>query len=209
MLQTLTETTDDELRALAAPTNYKLQHLAADKKTMLKALGATKGNPNRTPFQDCLMLYPELLQDTYTRDELRNLKNSMQKQAWAGKLDIYGKYLFVIPDLYAFCEWLFCGDKNPRGLLDNGEVYAELFPRAEKLDCLRSPHLYREHPVRRNVYADDSKSLCRVWFSKRAIYTSCHDLISKILQFDKHHCRTFWKQEDIKLGEPANAGCGH
>ena len=185
MLQTLNEITDDELTALAASTNYKLNHLATDKKTMLKALGATKGNPNKTPFQECLMLYPELLQDAYSREELRSMKTSLQRQAWAGKLDIYGKYLFVIPDLYAFCEWLFCGDPNPAGLLADGEVYAELFPNSEKLDCLRSPHLYREHPVRRNVYGDDTKSLCRIWFSKRAIYTSCHDLISKILMFDK------------------------
>ena len=184
MLQTLTDLTDDELKAIAATTNYKLQHLANDKKTMLRALGATAGNPNKTDLQRCLMLYPELLQDAYLKEELRSLKASTQKQAWAGKLDVYGKYLFVLPDLYAFCEWLFCGDKNPRGLLDDGEVYAELFSKSDKLDCLRSPHLYREHPVRRNVCGDDSKSLCRVWFSKRAIYTSCHDLISKVLQFD-------------------------
>lgn len=184
MLQTLTDMTDDELTAVAAPTNYKLRHLSTDKKSMLKALGATKGNPNPTPFQECLMLYPELLQDEYSREEIRSMKKSIQKNAWSGKLDIYGKYLFVIPDLYAFCEWLFCGEKNPTGLLANGEVYAELFPNSDKLDCLRSPHLYREHSVRRNVYGDDSKGLCRAWFTKRAIYTSVHDLISKVLQFD-------------------------
>lgn len=63
MLQTLTDLTDDELKAIAATTNYKLQHLANDKKTMLRALGATAGNPNKTDLQRCLMLYPELLQD--------------------------------------------------------------------------------------------------------------------------------------------------
>ena len=184
MLQTLTDLTDDELKSIAATTNYKLKHLATDKKMMLRALGASEGNPDMTPLQKCLMLYPELLQDFYIKEDLRNLKASLQKQAWAGKLDIYAKYLFVLPDLFAFCEWLFCGNKNPQGLLDNGEVYAELFPKSEKLDCLRSPHLYREHPVRKNVYCDDAKSVCKVWYSKRAIYTSCHDLISKVLQFD-------------------------
>ena len=93
-----------------------------------------------------------------------------------------GKASNVQPDLYAFCEFLFLGDKNPKGLLQNGEVYAALFPAAEKLDCLRSPHLYREHAVRHNVAGNEQ---CKRWFGERGIYTSCHDLISKILMFDK------------------------
>ena len=48
------------------------------------------------------------------------------------------------------------------------------------MDCLRSPHLYREHAVRKNR-VDDEKSK---WFITNGLYTSCHDLISKILQFD-------------------------
>ncbi|MDE6149357.1 MAG: hypothetical protein K2F81_04590, partial [Ruminococcus sp.] len=45
-----------------------------------------------------------------------------------------------------------------------------------KLDCLRSPHLYREHPIRLNNIKE-----C---FNTNAIYISCHDLISKIVQCD-------------------------
>lgn len=182
MLQTLTDLMDDELLKLSAQTRYQLEHICNDRRTMLKALGATKGNPHKSPAQECLLLYPELLQDKYYRELLRGLKQSTEKWAWGGKLSIYGKYLFLIPDLYAFCEFLFLGDKNPKGLLQDGEVYAALFPAAEKLDCLRSPHLYREHAVRHNVAGNEQ---CKRWFGERGIYTSCHDLISKILMFDK------------------------
>jgi hypothetical protein len=82
--------------------------------------------------------------------------------------------------MYAFCEHLFCSSANPDGLLQDGEVYCNLYKKYNKLDCLRSPHLYREHAVRKNVI-DDYKSK---WFITDALYTSCHDLISKILQFD-------------------------
>jgi hypothetical protein len=181
MLQTLCDLTDEELAHLAKATNNKLSMLSEDRATKLKVLGATEDNENRTPAQECLLLYPELLQDVYYRDELKNMKDSIEKWAWAGKLDIYGKYLFVIPDLFAFCQHLFLGKNNPSGLLENGEVYSALFSKCEKLDCLRSPHLYREHPVRTNV---GDNPLCQKWFSERGIYTSCHDLISKVLQND-------------------------
>lgn len=181
MLQSLTDLTDDELIKLSAQTRYKLEHISSDRKVMLKCLGATPGNPNKSPAQECLLLYPELLQDEYYREELRNMRASIEKWAWAGKLDIFAKYLFLIPDLFAFCEFLFLGNKNPTGLLADGEVYAAQFPSAEKLDCLRSPSLYREHPVRINKVNDEK---CFRWFSERGLYTSCHDLISKIIQND-------------------------
>lgn len=181
MLQSLTGLTDAELLRLSARTRYRLEHLSTDRRTMLRCLGATAGNPNRTAAQEALRLYPELLQDVYFREELRGMKRALERQAWAGKLEIAARYLYVIPDLYAFCEWLFLGAREPAGLLQNGEVYTAQFPAGQKLDCLRSPSLYREHPVRQNV-ADPSA--CRRWFSARGVYTSCHDLIGRMLQFD-------------------------
>lgn len=180
MLQSLVDFTDDELMEVTAKTRYTLEQLATNRRTMLKVFHATANNPHPFPVQECLMLYPELLQDTYFREELRNKKASLEREAWSGKLDIYAKYLFVVPDLYAFCEWLFLGIENPEGLLQNGEVYTEQFPETE-LDCLRSPSLYREHPVRMNVR---SSEMCAKWFGNKGIYTSTHDLISKVLAFD-------------------------
>ena len=83
------------------------------------------------------------------------------------------------------------GIDNPNGLLDDGEVYCSLFRKSKELDCLRSPHLYIEHPVRTNVaYYDDDisdsyrKRLDKLdkWFTTKAVYTSTHDMISKVLQ---------------------------
>lgn len=180
MLQTLTDMSTDEIKYLAERTVGKIERVASDKQTMLDVFGATAQNPNKNAFQKCLQVYPELLSDPYTKESLRQIKKNLVKEGRSAKLDISAKYMFLIPDLYAFCEWLFLGYREPVGLLNDGEVSSYLYRHVEKLDCLRSPHLYREHAVRRNVV----NMATRKWFSPNAIYTSCHDLISKILQFD-------------------------
>lgn len=180
MLQTLTDVSHDELEKLAARSVDKISRIAINKDTMLNVFGATKENSHKNFFQKCLQLYPELLSDPYSRELLKQIKKSMITEAKAAKLELQAKYVFLIPDLYAFCQWLFMGDKNPSGLLQDGEVSCSIYKQFDKLDCLRSPHLFREHAVRRNVVNPEIQR----WFSQRAIYTSCHDLISKILQFD-------------------------
>lgn len=180
MLQTLTDVTDDELLEFCSKTNDTLEKITSDRSTMLRLFGATSYNSKKNNFQEALYLYPELLQDEYSRETLREIKNSVEKEAWAGKLEIEGKYLFIIPDLYAFCEFLFKKEAKPRGLLSNYEVFSSIYKNFDKLDCLRSPHLYKEHAVRNNV-VDDEKSR---WFVTRGLYVSSHDLISKVLQCD-------------------------
>lgn len=187
MLQTLIDITDEELETISQQTKANLKNICNDKNTMLQLFGATEENENKNGLQKSLMLYPELLNDPYTRQTVKDLKISLEKEAWSGKLNIEGKYLFLIPDLYAFCEYLFLTEKNkdgtfdyPQGLLKNGEVFCKVYANSNKLDCLRSPHLYREHAIRNNVIDDKKKK----WFKTNAIYTSSYDLISKILQFD-------------------------
>lgn len=180
MLQTLTDVSDQELALLAQKSIDTITRIASDRQTMLDVFGATDRNDNQNDFQKCLSLYPELLSDPYTKEVLRQIKKSLVNEARAGKLSVKGKYTFIIPDLYAFCEWLFLGNKNPAGLLENGQVSCRLYQDSDKLDCLRSPHLYREHAVRSNVTDGEIKR----WFTPKALYTSCHDLISKLLQFD-------------------------
>lgn len=177
MIQTLSDLSDEEISCLASQNDTDLQLLATDMKTMLKVLGVTPWNTNKNDFQKCLEKYPELLSDAYCRQTLRDLKTKLEKDLWSARFDICGKYTFVVPDLYAFCERLFLGIKNPRGLLQDGEVYCKLFQNGEKLDCLRSPHLYIEHPIR--VNRTDIN-----WFDTNAIYVSCHDLISRVIQCD-------------------------
>lgn len=180
MLQTLTDITDDELKKISERTRSKIKNIASSRETMLKAFGVTKFNKNKNYFQKCLEIYPELLQDDYTKNTLRDIKKSYEKEAWSARLDVDGKYTFVIPDLYAFCEYLFLGKTHPEGLLKDGEVFCRLFSDSPKLDCLRSPHLYREHAVRKNVVSVENKK----WFKTNAIYISIYDLVCRILQCD-------------------------
>lgn len=180
MLQTLTSMTDEELMIIASKTNNDILNISKDMKTMLKVFGVVKANNNKTNLQQALEIYPEMLLDNYTKSVLGEIKKSMVKEAKSGKVEIDGNYTFISPDLYAFCEWLFLGEENPKGLLKKNEVYCDLYKNNEELDCLRSPHLYREHPIRLNTIDNEKKR----WFGTHALYTSCHDLISRILQND-------------------------
>jgi hypothetical protein len=180
MLQTLHDMTDDELKVLCQQSRNTIVNLTSDRNTMLKVFGVTKHNLNKNSFQKCLEMYPELLQDLYTKETLRDIKASLLKGFWSGKLEIDGVYTFIVPDLYAFCEWLFLGIEKPVGLLADGEVCCKLFPKTLKLDCLRSPHLYKEHAVRNNVLDIEKKQ----WFMTKALYISSHDMISNILMCD-------------------------
>jgi hypothetical protein len=180
MLQTLTDITDDELRTISEETRNNIINVGTDRRTMLKILGATETNINKNYVQQALEIYPELLNDTYSKEILKQTKKSMVMSAKAGKISISGKYTFICPDLHAFCEYLIKDDKDPKGLIDDGEVSCFLYNDEEKLDCLRSPHLYREHAVRKNKVNKEMKR----WFVTKNLYTSCHDAISKILMFD-------------------------
>ena len=44
-----------------------------------------------------------------------------------------------------------------------------------EVDCLRSTLLYKEHAVRKSI----TNNKLSYWFKTDALYTSCHDLISK------------------------------
>lgn len=181
MLQTLSDITDDEIARLTKQSIQEIEAIGFDYQTTMRLLGATDYNKDKSYFQEALMIYPELFRDQYARDILKQTKESLVKQAKAGRLRVNGKYLFLSPDLYAFCEWLFLGIQNPQGLLQDGEVYCREFRDGDELACLRSPHLYREWPVKQNVRNEELDK----WFGgTKCIYTSCHDLISRVLMFD-------------------------
>lgn len=188
MLQTLHDATDKEISELCKIPNRKIATVCDTIENALSFFGVDLDNEDESKkdyYQKSLKLYPELLSDPSARDDLRDLKNSLVKKYRGAHLDVVGKFTFVLPDLYAFCEWLFMGIDTPKGLLENEEVYCRLYKNSKELDCLRSPHLYIEHAVRKNVcnkkYRNQKLS---DWFTTDAIYTSTYDLISRILQFD-------------------------
>lgn len=187
MLQTLTNITDDEIDLLIQKSAERISNVCSSKDTMMDILGITPYNTNMTAFQKAVKMYPALLNDSYAKDVIREVKNSLLKKYRSGKLEVNGKYTFLLPDFYAACEYWFGHIDTPTGLLSDKEVFCWLFKRYEKLDCLRSPHLYKEHAIRFNVanevYGDRSKYI-REWFTTDGIYASTHDLISKILMYD-------------------------
>jgi hypothetical protein len=190
MIQTLTDMTDEELTKLSEDTVSDILKIGNDKETMLRILGATGNNARKNYFQQALHLYPELLNDEHSKQVIKDKKKRLIKDARSGRLNVKGKYTFLVPDLYAFCEKLFLGTE-PKGLLEKGKVYCDIFENG-KVDCLRAPHLYREHGVRENML-DDEKSK---WFITHGVYTSIHDPISKMLQFDNDGDKALCIQDD-------------
>ena len=187
MLQTLTDITEDEIDLLTQKSCERISNVCNSKETMMDILGITPYNTNMTPFQKAVKLYPALLNDTYAKDIIREVKNSLLKKYRSGKLEVNGKYTFLLPDFYAACEYWFGHNENPKGLLNDKEVFCWLFHRYDKLDCLRSPHLYKEHAIRFNVANDaygERVNQIREWFITDGLYASTHDLISKILMYD-------------------------
>ena len=181
MLQTLTDMTDEEIITLTKETIEEIEAIGNDFQISMKLIGATSYNKNPSYVQEALMIYPELMRDQYSRDILKETKKSLIKQAKSGRLRVNGKYLFLSPDLYAFCEWLFLDDINPQGLLKDGEVFTTQFGNGDEVACLRSPHLYREWAIRKNAKNEELNK----WFGEtKCVYTSCHDLISRYLMFD-------------------------
>lgn len=187
MLQSLTDITDDEIKSIVGNSIDKLTNLCSSIESVKNVFGATPYNLYKNALQKSMILYPELLNDIHIKTKLREIKDSLVKRYKSGKLQVNGKYTFILPDLYAACEYWFLNNSNPKGLLDNEEVFCWLFRKNEKLDCLRSPHLFFEHAVRNNIACykyEDRQAKIKEWFDTNALYTSCHDLITLILVND-------------------------
>lgn len=197
MLQQTVDFTEEELDEFIKPSVNKLKNMCGSYDGILNAMGINRHREDLNPFQKSMLIYPPLIHDSYTKDVLRDLKDSLIKRYRAGKIDVKGKYTFVLPDFFAACEYWFQGIENPNGLLtEANEIYCELFPHSKELVCLRSPSLYHETPVRKNLAwvdnFEDSDEYCNQegldwlhkWFGTKAIYTSTHDLITRILQLD-------------------------
>lgn len=178
MLQTLTDFTDDEIASFTKRTHDKILGIARDANAMLNTLQADEESTN--PYKRALSLYPELLREAYSRETLKSIKKRWTLDAKSGKIKCDNKRLFAIPDMYAACQYWFMNQKQPEGLLKNGEVACKPYRGKDKVACLRSPHLYMEWTVRNVVHEQSVYD----WFYTDGIYTSCHDLISKVLQFD-------------------------
>lgn len=177
-IQALQDFTDEEIQQFTAKTHNRIMNLAKDQKAMLETLKAKEDSFQKDKV--ALAIYPELLRDGYSRAQLKDIKKRMLLDAKSGTIKCKNKRLYVIPDWYAACERWFCGIERPDGLLEKDEVACKPLMAYDKADVLRSPSLYMEHAVRKIT----KKHEVYKWLRSDGIYTSVHDLISRILQFD-------------------------
>lgn len=183
MWQTLENVDNRIIKKFTNPTYKLITKAYTDKNTMLKLLGAMKENTNMNYLQQALLLYPELIQDKYIKNKVSEALSKKKKEAKYGKIQIHSAYYtFIIPDIFAWMQYVFLGKDKVTGLLKDGQVYCKLFDseKYSKLLTNRSPHLGKEHCPRKNV----SNCNIKKWFTSDGIYTSSYDLISKVLQFD-------------------------
>lgn len=188
-LQTL-EMTPKNVELLCQKSINLIKKLHNDEKAMLNVLGANVNNKNLEPFQEALLLYPTLLQDEYVKNQVRTAVQNYRRNAMGGKILLEGSYSYICPDWYAACEVLFQNKKNPEGLIPEGCVYNSYYNNKEyrnTVNCVRSPHLYREHCKRTLIKNDD----CKKWFIGSDTIISCHDLtlLQLMADVDGDACR--------------------
>ncbi|MDD3085255.1 MAG: hypothetical protein PHU32_05210, partial [Candidatus ainarchaeum sp.] len=184
-LQTLYDLTDEELREILKDTNDTINNIGKDRQSILNALNATKKNEKKNNWQQALEIYPELLNDKYTKKVLRETNQSIVDNAKQGKFKVNGTYTFILPDVFAFAEWLFLPHtkKNPnipKGLLNKGEVSCNHFIDKQEVSLTRSPHLNFSHCINTNVINDKTSK----WYKAKGVYTSIFSTNSLTMAYD-------------------------
>lgn len=182
-IQTLSseKLTDEKIVELCADTIEHLDKMKTDLDTMIKI--ASKDDDYITlALKQC----KSLVYDGFIQSRLESKFQSERDDARGNKLILKDSlYSYICPDLYAFCTWLFCGIDNPKGIIPRNYVYNSFYNDKpyEVMDCLRSPHLYVEHGIRKLV-KDDVLEKCKEWFNDLDTIVSSHDLLCRLLMFD-------------------------
>jgi hypothetical protein len=189
---------DSDITAICQPTRQYLIDLHKNYEVAIKALGYEAIDEDKEDEEDedkkrytsvigeALKIYPQLINDSYIENKIRKMVNSERKYAKAGKIIIDGYYSYAVPDLYAFCQFLFQNEKNPKGLVPKNHVYNKYYSNKaeiEKVCCLRSPHLSEHEYAKRILIKTDE---CNEWFQylDGDTVVSIHDMITKVLMMD-------------------------
>ena len=177
-LQSCTDFSDEEIKKFVAYTHEKIVRLGRNKESMLETLKAKENS--YSPDKVALAIYPELLRDGYSRQQLKDIKKRMLLDARSGTIRCRNKRLYVVPDWYGVCERVFLDIEHPNGLLEKDEIGCKPYLKYDKADVLRSPSLYMEHVIAK-IKKDPA---IYEWFVSDGIYTSFKSLCSRTLQFD-------------------------
>ncbi|GJM68143.1 hypothetical protein HMSSN036_03590 [Paenibacillus macerans] len=81
MLQTLTDITNEELAQISGNSIKNIMNIGQDRHTMLRILGVTASNKHKNYYQQALEIYPELLNDTYSKEILKQVKKKFSKRS--------------------------------------------------------------------------------------------------------------------------------
>ena len=182
--------TDDAIASVTKKTIEYINGAKNDPKTALRLMGVDVESADDTMEQKemnvlhaAILKYPSLLQDVHVKKSMQSALLSERNKAMGCKMIMNGIWSYVCPDLYAFCQWLFLGEDDPDGLIQNGYVYNNYYKdtEVEEVCCIRYPHLSDcEHGIRKI----EKSAECAEWFKGYDTIVSCHDLISKTLQCD-------------------------
>lgn len=175
--------TDEKIEKLCKNTIGIINGYKTNENAVLEILGVDDEEEELEAFHAAIKLYPNMVYDPYVRSKVESKIKNIRKKGMAGKPFIEGFYNYVCPDLYAACEYWFCGESNPQGLIPANHVYNGFYNNKEvsEVCCLRSPHLSDcEHGIRSLVKSDE----CKRWFHGMDTVISTHDLLTKTLQCD-------------------------
>lgn len=188
MVQTLLDMSNEQIDLFSATSRRHIHELSGDKNTLMRVLGISKtatisGQPDW--YRMSLAQWLPLFRAPYTWEGVWDIRDKWINNGKSCKIKCRNKRLFAIPDMYAACQHWFLGEQAPKGLLNDRQIYSRIY-NPQPASVLRSPHLYMQWTIRNFI----TNPQLQKWFVSGGIYTSCHDLISRILQFDKQKlCR--------------------
>ena len=95
-----------------------------------------------------LILNHNLLNDKYSKEKIRDMIIRRIELACLGKLHILGNFMCIIPDSFAYMQWI--TGQEVKGLLEAGQMYSQFWNKlgVNKVDTMRSPLThFSEHYV--------------------------------------------------------------
>lgn len=159
-LQTL-NLNDEEIKQVCQDTVDYIQGVSYDDKqySLLFMLGNGMNTADIEKYMDSsdnywlktLILEDNLFNDKYTKEKIRDLIVRRIELACLGKLNVRGNFQCIVPDNYAYMEWICYRDPaRVKGLLGPGEAFCEYWNKlgVTKVDAMRSPLThFSEHGI--------------------------------------------------------------
>jgi hypothetical protein len=159
-LQTL-NLTDEDIKAVCQDTVDYIQGVSYNNiyYSILFMMGENMNSEDVDKFMDSsdnywlktLILDHNLLNDKYSKEKIRDMVIRKIELACLGKLNVRGNFQCIVPDNYAYMEWICYRDKSKvKGLLKPHEAYCDYWNKlgTDKVDAMRSPLThFSEHGI--------------------------------------------------------------